>query len=148
MKYDQIDWHSSGDYPKELPYENGGIHIGMFLCWAINNNLEGELHKNESQDSLKQVLNREMTGLQFLLRECDEKFTDEDLNDEGNYFTKFYFESDNYLIDYEEKLGANVSTLYHVEDTWENFDTISKQITKRFQKWKGLQYKQWWEFWK
>ena len=26
MSYDRIDWHSGGEYPDDLPPENGGIH--------------------------------------------------------------------------------------------------------------------------
>ena len=43
MAYDKTDWHYGGDYPENLPSKNGGTHIGMFLAWAINNNLEGEI---------------------------------------------------------------------------------------------------------
>ena len=34
---DRADWHYGGDYPKELPIENGGTHIGMFINWIIDN---------------------------------------------------------------------------------------------------------------
>jgi hypothetical protein len=29
MSYDRADWHYGGNYPKGLPPENGGTHIGM-----------------------------------------------------------------------------------------------------------------------
>lgn len=31
---DRADWHYDGQYPKGLPPENGGTHIGMFLVWV------------------------------------------------------------------------------------------------------------------
>ena len=65
MAYDRIDWHYGGeDYPEDLAYDNGGTHIGLFLAWAINRGLEGELHQVESQEALKAVRNRTMTGRQ------------------------------------------------------------------------------------
>src|SRR5262249_33118794 len=91
MSYDRAEWHYGGNYPKELPPENGGTHIGMFLAWAIVNGLEGDLHKQESAQALEAVRRREMTGRQFLFDQCDEKFTDEDLNDEGNAFAATYY---------------------------------------------------------
>ena len=41
MSYDKADWHSGGNYPADLPSDNGGTHIGMFLAWAILRGLEG-----------------------------------------------------------------------------------------------------------
>jgi hypothetical protein len=38
MAYDRADWHYGSDFPNDVPDENGGTHIGMFLAWAIINN--------------------------------------------------------------------------------------------------------------
>jgi hypothetical protein len=46
--YDKMDWHYSGDYPDELPTENSGTHIGMYLAWIINNGLQGDMFRQES----------------------------------------------------------------------------------------------------
>ena len=42
-----------------------------------------------------------MTGTEFLIKECDEKFLNEDLNEQGQRFTAFYYESNKYFEDYE-----------------------------------------------
>jgi hypothetical protein len=109
MAYDRADWHYGGDYPEGLPTENGGTHIGMFLAWAIMNGLEGEFHRKESPASLAAVRARQMTGCQFLFKECDEKFWDEDLSAEGNEFAKYYYDGTDgqggtYFEDYESAL--------------------------------------------
>jgi len=80
MAYDRVDWHYGGDYPKDLPPENGGTHIGIFLAWAIIHNLEGELHHEDERDqkALQAIRDRTMTGRDFLIRQCDEKFWEED----------------------------------------------------------------------
>ena len=139
MSYDRADWHYCGDFPRDLPPEAGGTHIGMFLAWAILRGLEGDLHREDSVESLRAVRERRMTGRDFLFRECDEKFTGEDLNEEGNAFTKAYFEKDGpegYLADYEQALGNNIPTLYHVEDTWEAFDKLASVLDKRLAEWR------------
>lgn len=148
MAIDRIDWHSGADnFPSELKHEAGGTHIGMFIAWILNNNLEGELHRTESQESISKVKNREMTGTEFLINECDEKFWEDDLNTEGLEFTKFYYESNAYFSDYEKALAANEPTLYHVPDTWDNYDKISVLIDKAYKKWLLQKNKKWWQFW-
>ena len=86
-KYDDASWHYGGDFPEDLPNENGAIHIGIFLAWCINNDLISDFQKEESPVDIAKVKNHEMTGAQFLMANCDGKFTDEDLTDEGNSFT-------------------------------------------------------------
>ena len=140
MAYDRADWHYGAEnYPKDLPPENGGTHIGMFLAWALISGLEGELHREDSAASLAKVRARQMTGCQFLFKECDEKFTDEDLSDEGNSFAGDYYNiSDEkgcrYLEDYDRAFPGVPA--YRVEDTWQNYDKIAPIIRQRFEEWK------------
>ena len=139
MAYDRADWHYGGNFPKNLPPEAGGTHIGMFLAWAIQRGLEGELHRDDSSESLQAVRDRRLSGRDFLMKECDEKFVDECLNEEGNAFTEAYFQKDGpggYLADYEDVLGGNLPTLDHVEDTWANFDRLAPVLDTRFAEWK------------
>jgi hypothetical protein len=113
----------------------------MFVGWAILRGLEGEVHRNGSADAIAAVRERRMTGRDFLMRECDEKFTAKDLNDEGNAFAEAYFLKEGpggYLSDYEEALGDDLPSLYHVEDTWANFDKFALILDWRFAEWKAL----------
>ncbi len=148
MIYDRADWHYGGNFPAGLPSENGGTHIGMFLAWAIMNGLEGDLLRVHSASALKAVRNRLFTGRQFLLEECDEKLTGDVLSQEGNAFAATYYapKESPYLADYERVLGADVPSLYHVADTWENYDKIAPVISRTFMRWKSG--KSWWQFWK
>jgi hypothetical protein len=141
MAYDKADWHSGGDFPEELPAENGGTHIGMFLAWAITRNLEGEFRRDESEAELAAVRERAMTGRDFLFRACDGKFWDEDLSDEGNAFAEFYYGTGGsagpYFDDYRDILERDVQGTYYVEDTWENFDKLAAVIDRRYTEWKA-----------
>jgi hypothetical protein len=138
MAYDRADWHYGGNYPPDLPPENGGTHIGMFLAWAITRGLEGEIHHEDARDkeALAAVRERRMTGREFLFKQCDEKFWETDLSDEGNAFARTYYAT-GYLQDYEAAFGQAVPTPYHVEDSWENFDKISRVLDRRYQEWKA-----------
>ena len=135
MTYDRSDWHSGGDFPEGLEPEAGGTHIGMFLAWAILRHLEGEFHKAESTESLAEVRARRMTGRTFLFKECDGKFWDEDLNDEGNAFAAAYYQKQ-YFEDYDTVVGGAVPSLYAVADTWENLEVVMKTLDARFAQWR------------
>lgn len=137
MSYDRVDWHYGGEYPADLPPENGGTHIGMFLAWAIMNNLEGELLKEELAEALAAVRARLITGRQFLIEQCDEKFLEESLSDEGNEFARIYYEDGAYIADYAHVLAAELPSLYHVADTWENYDKIAQVISDHYAEWKA-----------
>jgi hypothetical protein len=139
MAYDRADWHYGGNYPPDLPPENGGTHIGMFLAWAITRGLEGDIHHEDavSQAALAAVRERRMTGREFLFKQCDEKFCDVDLSEEGNAFARSYYATDRYLEDYAATLGRDVPTLYHVEDAWKNFDKLSRVLDQRYREWKA-----------
>jgi hypothetical protein len=137
MSYDRVDWHSERDFPEDLPEENAGTHIGMFLAWAIINELESEEHQEDCPESLTAIRARLMTGSQFLFSECDGKFSDIDLNEKGNAFAQCYYAAPDfpYLIDYTQAF-QDAATVYHVADTWENYDRIAPVITERFNQWK------------
>ena len=139
MKYDDASWHYGGDFPSDLPPAAGATHIGMFLTWAILQGLAGKFHLEHSPGPLEQLRQRTITPAQFLIRACGEKFTDQDLSEEGNAFAKAYFKSENrridYLNDYQDTLGYAGPSVYHVADTWENYDLLAPVIQKRFDDW-------------
>ncbi|QEL13753.1 DUF7832 domain-containing protein [Limnoglobus roseus] len=143
MAIDRADWHSGGDFSAELPSENGGTHIGMFLAWPILNGLQGEFHDEESSEDLEAVRGRTMTGRDFLFRSCDGKFWEEDLSEEGNKFAAAYYSGEGgqgygeYIKDYQGALAHSLPSVYHVEDSWANYDVIAPVIDWRFSEWKA-----------
>lgn len=137
MKYDDASWHYGGDFPGDLPMEAGATHTGMFVAWALLNGLAGEIHLEDFPKELEHLRMRSMTPGKFFLEICDGKFTDEDLNEDGNAFAAVYFDfgSGGYLTDYENALADGLPSLYHVADTWENYDLLAPAIEKAFQGW-------------
>lgn len=149
MAIDRMDWHYESVEECNLPENNAGTHIGMFLAWAINRNFLGEFHTDEegSLEYIDKVKNRVCTGVEFLIDMCDEKFWDEDLNEEVYEFVKDYYEDDesefanrygSYFEDYET-VFKDYETLYHVENSWENYDKLAPILDKRYKEW--LDYK-------
>jgi hypothetical protein len=138
---DRMDWHYGGDFPRNLPQENGGTHIGMFLTWIIENDLIGELHRDDSQEAIQKVINRQITGRDFLVEQCDEKLWEDDLNEEGYAFTQHYYRFESldgkksYIEDYLDTLGDNAESIYEVENSWSNYDMLKPIIDKRYKEW-------------
>ena len=135
---DRADWHYGGNYPKDLPPENGGTHIGMYLAWIIHRNLGSDELRKHAGDTYGWVLNREVTGRELLLTKLDEKFFDELLSPEGRAFTESYYESNAFANDYDRVLGGDLPTLYHVADNWENFDKLAPVLDERLAAWRAL----------
>src|SRR5262249_22649819 len=127
-----------GNFPPELPPQAGATHIGMFLAWAVLSGLVGPIHQEESRELLTRLEQRTISPGKFLIEACDEKFTDEDLNHQGNAFTQEYYDSKAglYLNDYDAVLGGCFSSLYHVPDTGENYDRLKPILDQRFADWK------------
>ncbi len=149
MAYDRMDWHyGADDYPAELTESAGGTHIGMYLAWAIQKGLAGQFHIEDSSESIALVKENKMTGTEFLIKECDEKFWEEDLNEIGREFTKYYYESNKYYGDYEAAIGGNYLTLYHIPYTLENFEKVSKVLSQKYDRWFSSKNKKWWQFWR
>ena len=166
MAYDRADWHYGGDYPDGLPPENGATHIGMYLGWAIKRGLAGEFHIENSHNALDAVRSGRLSGRDFLLEQCDEKFWEEDLNDEGNRFKAAYYDA-HYFDDYMECLDSDdAKSVYHYNNSPENQALVEALLDRRFAAWKQEQRagtasprpskssprqtarkKPWWRFW-
>ncbi|MCE3296789.1 MAG: hypothetical protein K0R65_2503 [Crocinitomicaceae bacterium] len=132
---DRIDWHTD-DIPESLPAEKAAIHIGFYLTWVIENKMISEEHAKGSQEVISRIKNKEITALEFLVNNCDGKFSESDLNQEGLAFTLGYYEDD-YLDDFDTLFGDSVEHFYELEDSWPNYEKIKKVIDKRFAEWKS-----------
>jgi len=148
-KYDDSSWHYAGNYPKNLPNENAATHIGMFLTWCIDNDIMSEEQMEDSEEDLLLVKTRLLTGAEFLINNCDEKFTTDDLNEIGNLFATDYYglpreksafslEYGDYIKDYEELFlnPESCNSFYEVENTWDNYNLLRPILNKRMEEWK------------
>ena len=135
---DCADWHSGGAYPPELPSDNAGTHIGMYLAWIILRDLCSKELIQQSADTYDWVRSREVTGRDLLFTKLDGKFSDELLSPEGSAFTRSYYQTNGYANDYDRVLGADLPTLYHVKDTWENFQKLAPVLDDRLAAWRAI----------
>jgi hypothetical protein len=137
-KYDDASWHAGGKFPADLPYSQGGVHIAIFLAWAIRRNLYNP--QVFGTDDVEIVRQRSVSILGLLDR-FDEKLVAEEFSEEGNAFARYYYGlphdrvMPSYLADYERTLGTGLPSLYHVAPTWENYTKLEPVIDQRYQEW-------------
>lgn len=144
-KYDDASWHYEGDFPDNLPEINGATHIGMLLTWIIENALYSEEFEEDFSEEITDVKNKTLTGAACLMQCCEGKLSDYDLNDAGNEFIGAYYDENStfsqeyasYLEDYTNLVNADAryETLYHIEDSWDNYESIRPRIDQRFEEW-------------
>ncbi|MGL5712880.1 MAG: hypothetical protein ACRCXT_18210 [Paraclostridium sp.] len=142
MIVDCLDWHYNGEYPKGIDKENACIHMGMYFTWIINSNLESEELTNTYKEDIIKIKNRKMTGKEFLIDNCNGILNDKFIYKEAREFTFWYYLSSRedycqYLADYLDVfLDENINSLYKLDDSWDNYEKISRVITSRYKKWK------------
>jgi hypothetical protein len=138
MKYDDASWYLEGDtpkYPAETPEIHASVMPGMYLAWAIQNDLTDTIHTGEAVTKLN---NREITPAEYL-EICDGMLTDEDFTETGNEFTNEYYQGENgdgqYAYDYFETFGVDNDSMFTVPNTWEAYDMIAKVLDERLVEW-------------
>ncbi|HEY6094557.1 MAG TPA: hypothetical protein VIU93_06350 [Gallionellaceae bacterium] len=144
-KLDDASWHlGSDDFPEGAPEENSATHMGMFVAWAVDNDLWGQVPGVDWAVSVAQVRSRKITGRTFVLEECDGKLFSEMFNERGAAFAESYY--DRYLMGYQCTLTKGLASDYLVADTWENYERMAGVLTARYENPKPLT-KPWWKFW-
>lgn len=136
ITYDDTEWHTEDeDFPDDLDARAAHTHIGMFLAWAIERNLESELLRATSKPQLEDLRAGKLKGSDILKRCCDSMLTDLQFSDLGNAFAQDYYE-DHYLDDYVDLSDDDLPSIYHEPDTAEKYAEVRDMLDARFGKWK------------
>ncbi|MGZ5232475.1 MAG: DUF7832 domain-containing protein [Burkholderiales bacterium] len=135
--YDKAKWHYDGDYPADLPQSQAFVHTGLFLGWLIDQTLISEEFLEDFGAEMERFKRREITGPR-LFELCDGALVDDMLNDEGNAFAEHYFDlqTGKFVKDYEEIFCKRLPSMYHVEDSWANYDKLKQRVDERYAAWK------------
>ena len=87
------------------------------------------MHTEEEPDAVTHVVDGRSSATEFFFKYCDGKFTDEDLNDEGNSFaSKYYGDNGLYLEDYAEHFGDQ---MYVAPEAAHDFTRFSIMLDSR-----------------
>ena len=147
--YDKAKYHFESVENEGLPEIHAYIHTGMYLGWLIENDLIDKEFIDDFGEAISEFTKKKITSSE-LFEIWDGVLADDMLTEEGNCFTVFYFDFENgkYVHDYEELLVKELPSMFHVKDTWENYELMKVFVGKAFVEWKKQTSKQWWEFWK
>ena len=145
--YDNISWHTeTDDFPPEVPRENAGIHMCVFLSWMLNNDLHSDSFNSQNTAFIEDIKGQRTKPIDFLVNAFNEEIRDEYFTEEGNRFAEHYYSSSKYFKDYAGLLGRDTLTIYHVKDPWKVYEVVEPIIDQRFSDWK--KGKKPWQFWK
>lgn len=147
--YDKAKYHSGGDFPADLSEAQALVHTGLYLGWLIERRLYSDEFADYAAGDIAAFRARERTGPQ-VYELCDGALVDDMLSTEGNAFSQAYFdfERGRYLADYQELLGNGLPSLYHVLDTWDNYERLKVRLDQRYGEWKARTSRKPWQFWK
>lgn len=128
MTIDRIDWHEefiTDDISENERWERAGAHIGYYLEWAYKKGFAPSNPETHDVAEYQKVANSEVNGIQFLIENCDTKFWDVDLNEEGQKFTFLAYNT--YLRNLEMILGHKPYTEKYNQQDLQN---VSKYLDK------------------
>lgn len=138
--FDKAKWHYEGEFPQELSNAQAYVPTGMFVTWLIKNDLMGKQSRKGDVQEIELVKRDEMTGAQFYRQNWDGVLSSKELSDEADAFAREYLNIQNDIYtaeDFTNILADGLPTIYHVEDSTENYLMIEPTITKRYEEWKA-----------
>ena len=65
MIIDCMDWHYRDNYPDRLDKVHAATHIGVFIAWIIENNLESEILRKDSYNDIHNLRARKITVIRY-----------------------------------------------------------------------------------
>jgi hypothetical protein len=135
--YDNAKSHFLGNFPDSLPIEQAYVHIGMYLGWIIDSDLYSEYFEDEASGQIFRFKRREISCT--ILSEIWDGYLGFELFGRvGNMFTYYYYGGGLYHADYNELLVKALPSIYHVSDSWDNYEKMKIRMTMRFQDWQKL----------
>ena len=132
--YDHAQRHLGAGFPESLPMEQAYVHIGMYLGWIIDSGFYSEYFGEEASTEIFRFKRKEMSCT-ILSEVWNGYLASEFLDSTGNNFSLYYYTCGLYRLDYEDILGRDLQTIYHVDDTWPNYEKLRTRINERYREW-------------
>jgi hypothetical protein len=136
--YDKVKWY--GDACPDDAGLRAYVPFGFLLAWLIEHELVSENFQIDEDlvTARAEFKSRVTTGPKLYCDMLDGVLTDDDLNDEGNRFMKWY--ATKYHGDFAAAFcggGEFDERCFRVEDTWQNYERICKVIDDGYDSWKS-----------
>ena len=135
--YDKAKYHFEEVGENNLPEAHANHHTTFFLSWLIKNNLISDWFELEGKSELSNY-RAEQISVNDLYDWLDNCLASDMLSEQGNSFSKYYFDFDAgaYLEDYKTHLQKSLPTEFHVAYPQENETLIHDVISRRYDEWK------------
>lgn len=148
--FDKAKWHVNDEFPQELDSHQSYVHTGLYVAWLLEKDLLDPDFKSEHAVEVSEFLSRKTHPSDFYKYHFDGIFMSEGWMPDAVNFSKSYFDiqKGDYLVDYENILNSDrkLPSLFHVIDSWENYDKIKPIIDRRFDRWKSKKNNlKWWQ---
>ncbi len=141
--FDKAKWLDEGEFPQKLSTAQAYIPTGMFVAWLIKNDLVSRYSRKEDAWDIELVKRDEMTGAEFYRQNWGGVLSSKELSDEADAFAREYLNIQNDIytaVDFTNILADGLPTIYHVEDTINNYLMIEPTISKRYKAWKASKH--------
>lgn len=117
--------------------------MGIYLAWCANLDLLSDGLKQGIAGEVVRLRMRDLKPVEFLIKATAGTLRREHLNEVGLRFTERYYAR--YLDDYAAALNLEASSIYDVEDSWDNYDRVAPELTRRLYRRRGQRAKHWWQ---
>jgi len=138
--FDKAKWHINDQFPTGLDQYQSYVHTGLYLAWLIVGDFIEPDFKADNREGIKMHLSRQLTPVKFYELQLDGVFDANVLTQEAIKFTAEYFDfkKGQYIIDYLSILDPedNLPSLFHISDSWENYDKLKPVLDRRFKEWR------------
>jgi hypothetical protein len=122
----------------QLPSERAFVPAGFFFGWAVEAGLhnEEELAADDIAGLLSRFKARDLTAPR-LFDSLAGVLDEETLDETGYAFAEDYvgWDAGQYFNEFRQLLGGQLPTIWHVEDTWANYDRMKAHIETRYRTW-------------
>ena len=149
MSYDQGYWHTDSCAEKNLDEQYAGTHIAAYLKWCLEKDFLSKDFLISDADAIAAVRDGRMSISEYFEKYLDWKFGEWNLNEEGNAFTKAYYDR------YVEEVSVEVPSAVLGPESNVDFQKLFALLDNRLRQFHefGVQAvqkskaKPWWKFW-
>lgn len=149
MSYDQGYWHTDRCAEKNLDEQYAGTHIAVYLKWCLEKGFLSEELLVSDADALAAVRDGRMSISEYFETHLDWKFGEWNLNEDGNAFTKAYY--DRYLDEVSVEVPEAVLGPESDVDFQKLFALLDDRLSQSHEfgatAVQKSKTKRWWKFW-
>ncbi len=123
------------DKDNEIIWKLAGNHIAMLFTWMVetglapNGNSMGESYVTD----IERLKRREITGTDFLCKQCDFVITQDDFLPEAQNFMNYY--QRRYMPRYSQVMLKRHKTVF-LEFNWEDYNAVARLFSIDYKSWK------------